>query len=99
MSALHLVIDLAQDNGGGGGIQLPIVGPLVSWITANVIPLLLLVTAIVLLYLGAGRGDNSGVMKRLAALVIVLGIVGLALTNFAGVDTSKWLLNLFGAGI
>jgi hypothetical protein len=96
MSVLHLATDLAQDN---GNMTIPIVGPLMSWITKNLIPLLLLVTAILLLYRGAVKGDNSGVMKRVLALVIVLGIVGLALTNFAGVDTSKWLLNLFGAGI
>ncbi|ONF73951.1 hypothetical protein [Amycolatopsis keratiniphila] len=87
--------NLAQDENEG----LPFVGPLLSWLTENVIPLLLLVTAIGLLWLGAGKGDNAGVMKRVIALVIVLGIVGLALTNFAGVDISKWLLNLFGAGI
>lgn len=71
---------------GTGGIQ--------NWIVNNMIPLLLLAVALLLLWMGGGRGDNAGVMKRLAGVFVALGIIGIALTG-AGVNVSKWLAGLF----
>lgn len=65
-----------------------------DWILDNVIPLLLLVVAILLLWLGGGKGDNSGVMRRLGGVIIALAIVGLAVTN-AGEGIGRWIASLF----
>lgn len=65
-----------------------------GWITDNLIPLLLLAVALLLLWMGGGKGDNAGVMKRLGGVLVALGIVGLAVSG-AGVDLGEWLAGLF----
>ena len=53
-----------------------------------------LVVALLLLYLGGGRGDNAGVMRRIGGVFVALAIIGLAVSG-AGVNLGKWLANLF----
>ncbi len=65
-----------------------------SWILDNIIPLVLLAVALLLLWLGGGKGDNAGVMRRLAGVVIALAIIGLAVSGL-GVDVGQWLASLF----
>ena len=43
-----------------------------QWLLDNIIPLVLLSVALLLLWLGGGKGDNAGVMRRLAGVVIAL---------------------------
>ena len=47
-----------------------------------------------LLYLGGGRGDNAGVMRRIGGVFVALAIIGLAVSG-AGVNLGTWLANLF----
>ena len=75
----------------GGALK---TGGLQGWIVSNLIPLLLLAVALLLLWMGGGKGDNAGVMKRLAGVFVALGVIGLALSG-AGVDVGKWLAGLF----
>lgn len=56
--------------------------PLQSWIQNNIIPLILLAIAVILLWIG-GRGDNAGVARRGAALVIGLLVLGIAVSGRA----------------
>jgi hypothetical protein len=72
-------------------------GNVQSWIIGNAIPLLLLVVALLLLWMGGSRGDNAGVMKRLGGVFIALAIIGLAVSG-AGVDLGSWLAGLFTSG-
>jgi hypothetical protein len=65
-----------------------------KWILDNAVPLLLLVVALLLLYLGGGRGDNAGVMRRIGGVFVALAIIGLAVSG-AGVNLGTWLANLF----
>lgn len=65
-----------------------------KWILDNAVPLLLLVVAVLLLYLGGGRGDNAGVMRRIGGVFVALAVIGLAVSG-AGVDLGKWLATLF----
>jgi len=65
-----------------------------SWLLDNIIPLVLLAVALLLLWLGGGKGDNAGVMKRLAGVVIALAILGLAVSG-AGVNVGTWISGLF----
>lgn len=89
MTTTYLAAELvAQQQGfGTGGVR--------TWILDNLVPLLLLVVALLLLWLGAGKGDNAGVMKRLGGVLVALAIVGLAVTTNAGSDIGKWLAGLF----
>lgn len=64
-----------------------------SWMLNNIVPLLLLTVAILLLWLGGGKGDNAGVMRRLGGVIVALAIVGLAVSG-AGVDLGTWLAEL-----
>lgn len=82
---------IAEVVAAGGALK---TGGLQNWIVSNLIPLLLLAVALLLLMLGGGKGDNAGVMKRLAGVFVALGIIGLALSG-AGVDVGKWLAGLF----
>ncbi len=65
-----------------------------QWLLDNVIPLVLLAVALLLLWLGGGKGDNAGVMRRLAGVVIALAIIGLAVSG-AGVNVGQWIAGLF----
>ena len=53
MSALTVV---AQAELGTGGLR--------TWILENLVPLLLLAVAVLLLWLGGGKGDNAGVRSE-----------------------------------
>jgi hypothetical protein len=85
------LITLAQDSKGLG------TGGVREWILNNLVPLLLLAVALLLLWLGGGKGDNAGVMRRLAGVVIALAIIGLAVTTDAGKDIGEWIAGLFRA--
>ncbi len=81
---------LAQTELGTGGLQ--------SWMLSNVVPLLLLIVAVLLLWLGGSRGDNAGVMRRLGGVLVALAVVGLAVSG-AGIELGTWLAGLFtGSG-
>jgi hypothetical protein len=86
------LITLAQDPKGGLGT-----GGVRDWILNNLVPLLLLTVALLLLWLGGGKGDNAGVMRRLGGVVIALAIIGLAVTTSAGQDIGEWIASLFRA--
>ncbi|WP_199441492.1 hypothetical protein [Umezawaea beigongshangensis] len=91
MTAMALVT-LAQDQPALGttGIR--------AWILDNLVPLLLLTVAVLLLWLGGGKGDNAGVMRRLGGVIIALGIIGLAVTTNAGANIGTWIAGLFTGG-
>ncbi|MGH3601217.1 MAG: hypothetical protein ACRDQH_13270 [Pseudonocardiaceae bacterium] len=65
-----------------------------TWMLDNVVPLLLLAVAVLLLWLGGGKGDNAGVMRRVGGVVIALGVIGLAVSG-AGVNLGTWIAGLF----
>jgi hypothetical protein len=65
-----------------------------DWMLNNIIPLILLAVALLLLWLGGGKGDNAGVMKRLSGIVIALAIIGLAVSG-TGVNIGQWIAGLF----
>ncbi|MGH3905439.1 MAG: hypothetical protein ACRDTE_14810 [Pseudonocardiaceae bacterium] len=64
-----------------------------EWMLDNIIPLLLLAVAVLLLWLGGGKGDNAGVMRRVGGVIIALGVIGLAVSG-AGVDLGTWIAGL-----
>lgn len=83
----HATIVLAQSGKiTTGGFQ--------DWLLNNIIPLVLLAVALLLLWLGGGKGDNSGVMKRLAGVVIALAIIGMAVSGM-GINVGQWIAGLF----
>ncbi len=63
-----------------------------SWITNNIVPLILLAIAVILLWIG-GRGDNAGVARRGAALIVGLLVLGIAVSGRAA-DVGTFLANL-----
>jgi hypothetical protein len=65
-----------------------------TWMLDNIVPLLLLGVAVLLLWLGGGKGDNAGVMRRLAGVIVALGVIGLAVSG-TGVDLGAWIAGLF----
>lgn len=65
-----------------------------KWILDNAVPLLLLLVAVLMLWLGGGRGDNAGVMRRVGPVLLALGLIGLAVSGL-GVNIGTWLVNLF----
>ena len=77
---------LAQSQLDTGGIR--------DWILDNVVPLLLLAVALLMLWLGGGKGDNAGVMRRVGGVFVALAIIGLAVSG-AGVDLGTWIAGLF----
>jgi len=84
MSALTVV---AQAELGTGGLP--------TWMLDNLVPLLLLLAvAVLLLWLGGGKGDNAGVMRRVGGVIIALGVIGLAVSG-AGVELGTWIAGLF----
>ncbi|GLZ35854.1 hypothetical protein Lesp02_80410 [Lentzea sp. NBRC 105346] len=92
MTAMDLVT-LAQQQP-----QAPGTGNVREWILGNIVPLLLLTVALLLLWLGGGKGDNAGVMRRLGGVIVALAIIGLAVTTDAGATIGKWLAGLFVGG-
>ncbi|MBQ0926030.1 MULTISPECIES: hypothetical protein [Saccharopolyspora] len=82
----HLDVLAQQTQLGTDGIR--------GWILNNVLPLLLLTVAILLLWLGGGKGDNAGVMRRVGGVLVALAIVGIAVTN-AGIDIGTFIAQLF----
>ncbi|MGH3786301.1 MAG: hypothetical protein ACRDRG_07030 [Pseudonocardiaceae bacterium] len=64
-----------------------------TWMLDNIVPLLLLAVAVLLLWLGGGKGDNAGVMRRVGGVIIALGVIGLAVSG-AGVDLGTWIAGL-----
>ena len=84
---MTVAIDLlAQTELDTGGIR--------NWILDNVVPLLLLAVALLMLWLGGGKGDNAGVMRRVGGVFVALAIIGLAVSG-AGVDLGTWIAGLF----
>lgn len=65
-----------------------------GWILNNLLPLLLLTVALLLLWLGGGKGDNAGVMRRVIGVFVALAIIGFAVTG-AGVDVGTFIAGLF----
>jgi len=86
MMTLTTLDTLAAGELGTGNVR--------QWLLDNVIPLVLLAVALLLLWLGGGKGDNAGVMRRLAGVVIALAIIGLAVSG-AGVNVGRWIAGLF----
>ena len=82
----HLDVLAQQTQLGTEGIR--------GWILNNLLPLLLLTVAILLLWLGGGKGDNAGVMRRVGGVLVALAIVGIAVTN-AGIDIGTFIAQLF----
>ncbi|SEQ04520.1 MULTISPECIES: hypothetical protein [Lentzea] len=76
----------------------PGTGNVRDWILDNIVPLLLLTVALLLLWLGGGKGDNAGVMRRLGGVIVALAIIGLAVTTDAGANIGQWLAGLFVGG-
>lgn len=88
MAALdYLAQQPKPDTVNTGGVR--------TWILNNLIPLLLLVVALLLLWLGGGKGDNAGVMRRLGGVIVALAIIGLAVTTNAGANIGQWIASLF----
>lgn len=77
---------VAQTELGTGGIR--------EWMLDNVVPLILLGVAVMMLWIGGGKGDNAGVMLRVLGVVVALGVIGLAVSG-AGVDLGTWIAGLF----
>ncbi|MBM7772156.1 hypothetical protein JOD54_002360 [Actinokineospora baliensis] len=65
-----------------------------GWLLDNIIPLGLLAIALMLLWLGGGKGDNAGVMRRLGGVIVALAVIGLAISNDAGEKIGSWLASL-----
>ncbi|MER7015839.1 hypothetical protein ABT324_30765 [Saccharopolyspora sp. NPDC000359] len=80
------VLVQAQSNFGTDGLR--------GWIIDNVVPLGLLVVAVLLLWLGGGKGDNAGVMTRLGGVLVALALIGIAVSG-AGVNIGSFIAGLF----
>lgn len=65
-----------------------------GWILNNLLPLLLLTVALLLLWLGGGKGDNAGVMRRVGGVFVALAVIGLAVSG-TGVDIGTFIAGLF----
>ncbi len=76
---------LAQTGLGTEGIR--------GWILDNLLPLLLVTVAVLLLWMGGGKGDNAGVMRRVGGVLIALAVVGIAVSGGA-VDIGTFLAGL-----
>lgn len=86
MTTMMTAVQLAAGEIKTRGVQ--------QWMLDNIIPLVLLAVALLLLWLGGGKGDNAGVMRRLAGVVIALAIIGLAVSGL-GVNVGQWIAGLF----
>jgi len=78
-------IEVAQGTGGLGTSNVR------HWNLNN--PILPLVVAL-LLWLGGGKGDRAGVMRRLGGVIVPLAIIGLAVTADAGKNIGMWIAGL-----
>ncbi|MGH3929391.1 MAG: hypothetical protein ACRDTF_05375 [Pseudonocardiaceae bacterium] len=67
-----------------------------EWMLDNIIPVLLLAVAVLLLWLGGGKGDNAGVMRRVGGVIIALAVIGIAVSD-AGVELGTWIAGLFSS--
>jgi hypothetical protein len=92
MTAMTLATLAQQQAPGLGTVNIR------QWILDNLVPLLLLTVAVLLLWLGGGKGDNAGVMRRLGGVIIALGIIGLAMTTNAAANIGQWIAGLFTGG-
>lgn len=90
--ALAVKHALVEHLAAGGGVT---TNGLQTWLQSNIIPLLLLLVAVIVLWLGGGKGDNAGVMRRIGGVVLGLGVIGLAL-NGGGIHIGQWIAHLFG---
>lgn len=88
MSWTHHATALLAQSGelSTGGIR--------DWLLSNIVPLVLLAVALLLLWLGGGKGDNAGVMRRMAGVVVALAIIGMAVSGM-GVNIGQWIAGLF----
>jgi hypothetical protein len=86
MNPLHTAVMAAGGAVSSTGLQ--------AWILQNVVPLGILIIAVLLLWMGGGRGDNAGVMKRLGGVFVALALIGLAVSG-AGVNIGTWIAGLF----
>ena len=85
---MHSALDILAQNGlGTTNIR--------KWILENLVPLLLLTVALLLLWLGGGKGDNAGVMRRIGGVIVALGIIGLAVSTNSVAEIGKFLVGLF----
>jgi hypothetical protein len=86
MTSLYVsaVVLAQQKELGTDGLQ--------KWIQGNIVPLILLVIAIILLWIG-GRGDNAGVARRSMALLVGLVVLGIAVSGKAG-EVGNFLASL-----
>lgn len=67
-----------------------------QWVLNNILPLLLLGVALLLLWLGGGKGDNAGVMRRVVGVFVALAIIGFAVTG-SGVNIGTFIAGLFSS--
>jgi hypothetical protein len=85
---MHSAVDiLAQTGLGTTNIR--------KWILDNLVPLLLLTVALLLLWLGGGKGDNAGVMRRVLGVIVALTIIGLAVSTNSVAGIGQFLVGLF----
>lgn len=70
---------------------------LTQWILNNLLPLGLLGVALLLLWMGGGKGDNAGVMQRVVGVFVALAIIGFAVDG-AGVNIGTFIAGLFTTG-
>jgi hypothetical protein len=85
---MHSALDiLAQSGLGTTNIR--------KWILDNLVPLLLLTVALLLLWLGGGKGDNAGVMRRIGGVIVALAVIGLAVSTNSVAGIGQFLVGLF----
>jgi hypothetical protein len=85
---MHSALDiLAQTPLGTTNIR--------KWILDNLVPLLLLTVALLLLWLGGGKGDNAGVMRRIGGVIVALAVIGLAVSTNSVAGIGQFLVGLF----
>lgn len=65
-----------------------------GWIINNLLPLGLMTVAVLMLWLGGGKGDNAGVMRRIGGVAVALALTGFAVSG-AGVNIGTFIAGLF----
>lgn len=86
-------MDLTGTTLAAGGVA---ANGLQTWLQSNVIALLLLLVAAIVLWLGRGKGQYTGAMRRIGGVVLGVGVVGLTL-NGGGIHIGGWIVQLFGS--